>query len=106
MLIARLIAEPDTLSASLERAKARIAQNDMQLALAGMLDSSSEVLQLALPEGDAGAPALVKFAQLDGMHRLIGGKPIAVDMRVPDRVYLRCKDGPCPTQLARNGRAE
>ncbi len=61
---------------------------------------------LALPEGDAGAPALVKFAQLDGMHRLIGGKPIAVDMRVPDRVYLRCKDGPCPTQLARNGRAE
>jgi cell division protein FtsQ len=61
---------------------------------------------LALPEGDAGPPALVKFAQLDGMHRLIGGKPIAVDMRVPDRVYLRCKDGPCPTQLARNGRAE
>ncbi|MDG5749947.1 FtsQ-type POTRA domain-containing protein [Qipengyuania sp. XHP0211] len=61
---------------------------------------------LALPEGEAGAPALVKFAQLDGMHRLIGGKPIAVDMRVPDRVYLRCKDGPCPTQLARNGRAE
>lgn len=61
---------------------------------------------LALPEGDAGAPALVKFAQLDGMHRLIGGKPIAVDMRVPDRVYLRCKDGPCPTQLARNGPAE
>lgn len=57
MLIARLIAEPDTLSASLERAKARIAQNDMQLALAGMLDSSSEVLQLALPEGD---PALLR----------------------------------------------
>jgi cell division protein FtsQ len=61
---------------------------------------------LALPEGDAGPPALVKFAQLDGMHRLIGGKPIAVDMRVPDRVYLRCKDGPCPTQLARNGRTD
>lgn len=61
---------------------------------------------LALPEGDAGPPALVKFAQLDGMHRLIGGKPIAVDMRVPDRVYLRCKDGPCPTQLAHNGRTD
>ena len=60
---------------------------------------------LALPEGDAGAPALVKFARLDGMHRLIGGKPVAIDMRVPDRVYLRCKDGPCPTQLASNGRA-
>ena len=54
---------------------------------------------LALPEGEAGAPALVKFARLDGMHRLIGGKPVAIDMRVPDRAYLRCKDGPCPRQL-------
>ena len=61
---------------------------------------------LALPEGDLGAPALVKFAQLDGMHRLIGGKPIAIDMRVPDRAYLRCADGPCPKQMALNGRAQ
>lgn len=61
---------------------------------------------LALPEGDLGAPALVKFAQLDGMHRLIGGKPIAIDMRVPDRAYLRCEDGPCPKQMAMNGRPE
>ncbi|TMM48809.1 cell division protein FtsQ/DivIB [Qipengyuania marisflavi] len=61
---------------------------------------------LALPEGDAGSAALVKFAKLDGMHRLIGGKPVAIDMRVPDRAYLRCKDGPCPKQLAANGQAE
>nr|WP_282099714.1 FtsQ-type POTRA domain-containing protein [Qipengyuania qiaonensis] len=61
---------------------------------------------LALPEGDLGAPALVKFAQLDGMHRLIGGKPIAIDMRVPDRAYLRCQGGPCPKQMALNGRGE
>ena len=61
---------------------------------------------LALPEGDAGASALVKFAQLDGMHRLIGGKPIAIDMRVPDRAYLRCENGPCPRQMAQNGRAD
>jgi cell division protein FtsQ len=61
---------------------------------------------LALPEGELGAPALVKFAQLDGMHRLIGGKPIAIDMRVPDRAYLRCKDGPCPKSIASNGRPE
>lgn len=60
---------------------------------------------LALPEGEQGAPALVKFARLDGMHRLIGGKPIAIDMRVPDRAYLRCKDGPCPNALAANGSA-
>ncbi|WP_421990383.1 cell division protein FtsQ/DivIB [Qipengyuania sp.] len=61
---------------------------------------------LALPEGDLGPPALVKFAQLDGMHRLIGGKPIAIDMRVPDRAYLRCEEGPCPKQMALNGRGE
>ena len=61
---------------------------------------------LALPEGDLGAPALVKFAQLDGMHRLIGGKPIAIDMRVPDRAYLRCQGGPCPKQMALNGKGD
>ena len=61
---------------------------------------------LALPEGDLGPPALVKFAQLDGMHRLIGGKPVAIDMRVPDRAYLRCADGPCPKQMALNGRGQ
>ena len=59
---------------------------------------------LALPEGELGPPALVKFAQLDGMHRLIGGKPVAIDMRVPDRAYLRCEDGPCPKQMSLNGR--
>ncbi|WP_370032925.1 cell division protein FtsQ/DivIB [Qipengyuania mesophila] len=61
---------------------------------------------LALPEGDLGAPALVKFAQLDGMHRLIGGKPVAIDMRVPDRAYLRCEDGPCPKLTSLNGKAD
>jgi cell division protein FtsQ len=60
---------------------------------------------LALPEGDLGAPALVKFARLDGMNRLIGGKAIAIDMRVPDRAYLRCKDGPCPTGMIARGSA-
>lgn len=56
---------------------------------------------LALPEGEEGSAALVKFAKLDGMHRLIGGKALAIDMRVPDRAYLRCKDGPCPRLGAR-----
>lgn len=60
---------------------------------------------LALPEGEEGPAALVKFAQLDGMHRLIGGKAIAIDMRVPDRAYLRCEDGPCPGPGARIERA-
>ena len=51
---------------------------------------------LLLPSGDQGPAALVKFAELDGRNRLIGGKVVAIDMRVPDRAYLRCADGPCP----------
>jgi cell division protein FtsQ len=45
---------------------------------------------LALPEGDdEGAAALVSFARMDGVDRLLGGKVAAFDMRVPDRIYLR-----------------
>ena len=55
---------------------------------------------LALPEGDQGPAALVKFAEMDGKNRLIGGKAVAIDMRVPDRAYLRCKDGPCPRGMS------
>ncbi|HQA17262.1 MAG TPA: FtsQ-type POTRA domain-containing protein [Novosphingobium sp.] len=45
---------------------------------------------LALPEGkDQSAKALMKFAQLDGRNRLLGGKAVAFDMRAPDRIYLR-----------------
>jgi cell division protein FtsQ len=45
---------------------------------------------LALPEGDdESAAALLSFARMDGVDRLLGGKVAAFDMRVPDRVYLR-----------------
>jgi cell division protein FtsQ len=45
---------------------------------------------LALPHGpDASAGALVQFARLDGMNRLLGGKVAAFDMRAPDRIYMR-----------------
>lgn len=61
---------------------------------------------LALPEGDKGPAALVKFAEMDGRNRLIGGKAVAIDMRVPDRAYLRCKDGPCPNSMSSMESAE
>ncbi|WP_423143026.1 cell division protein FtsQ/DivIB [Parablastomonas sp. CN1-191] len=51
---------------------------------------------LALPEGDQpAADALVSFARMDGVNRLLGGKVAAFDMRAPDRIYLRMrgKDG-------------
>jgi cell division protein FtsQ len=45
---------------------------------------------LALPEGDRdSANALMQFARLDGVNRLLGGKVAAFDMRAPDRIYLR-----------------
>jgi cell division protein FtsQ len=45
---------------------------------------------LALPQGDeAGASALVSFAKMDGVNRLLGGKVAYFDMRAPDRIYLR-----------------
>lgn len=45
---------------------------------------------LALPEGDReSAGALLTFARMDGVDRLLGGKVAAFDMRAPDRIYLR-----------------
>ncbi len=45
---------------------------------------------LALPEGeDPSAAALVTFARMDGVDRLLGGRVAAFDMRAHDRIYLR-----------------
>ena len=45
---------------------------------------------LALPQGEQiAAGALMQFARLDGVNRLLGGKVAAFDMRSPDRMYLR-----------------
>jgi cell division protein FtsQ len=45
---------------------------------------------LALPEGrQPSARALMSFARLDGVNRLLGGRVAAFDMRAPDRIYLR-----------------
>lgn len=45
---------------------------------------------LALPEGaEQSAGALLSFARMDGVNRLLGGKIASFDMRAADRVYLR-----------------
>jgi cell division protein FtsQ len=45
---------------------------------------------LALPEGNKlAATALMTFARLDGVNRLLGGKVAAFDMRSGDRIYFR-----------------
>lgn len=44
---------------------------------------------LALPEGeDEAAAALLEFARLDGVNRLLGGKIASFDMRAKDRTYM------------------
>lgn len=45
---------------------------------------------LALPQGDdQSATALMSFARLDGVNRLLGGRVAAFDMRAPERIYMR-----------------
>ncbi|GGD98304.1 hypothetical protein GCM10011515_17640 [Tsuneonella deserti] len=66
---------------------------------------------LALPHGDEEpAAALVSFARLDGVNRLLGGKVAAFDMRAPDRIYMRipgrAKQQALDAQAARAARAK
>jgi cell division protein FtsQ len=45
---------------------------------------------LALPEGEEkSASALLTFARMDGVDRLLGGKVVSFDMRIADRIYMR-----------------
>ncbi len=45
---------------------------------------------LALPEGETeAASALLTFARMDGVDRLLGGKVASFDMRSADRIYMR-----------------
>ncbi|MBL44384.1 MAG: phosphoserine phosphatase SerB [Sphingomonadaceae bacterium] len=52
MLIARLIADMDSVETRLDAAMGALAAADMPVAMAGMHDSCGDVLQLSLPEGD------------------------------------------------------
>jgi len=65
LLIARLIADPQALSASLDAATAALEREGMRIAMAQMLDFCSDVLQLSLPDGD---PAVLR-AVLDEHFR-------------------------------------
>ena len=55
MLIARLIAEPATLSDNCDRAIAALEAMGLKVASAALLTAGENVLQFALPEGNAGA---------------------------------------------------
>lgn len=54
---------------------------------------------LALPEGEkAAAEALLNFARMDGIHRLLGRDIIHFDLRDPDRAYFRKAPKPEPAK--------
>jgi phosphoserine phosphatase len=53
VLIARLIAEPDTLSARVEAATAQMAAGGVRVASAAMLDFCGQTLQIGSPDNDA-----------------------------------------------------
>ncbi|MDZ4307977.1 phosphoserine phosphatase SerB [Allopontixanthobacter sp.] len=55
MLIARLIADPAALETRLDAAVDALAAADMRVAMARMLDFCSDVMEIALPEGDPAA---------------------------------------------------
>ncbi|MCI4590046.1 cell division protein FtsQ/DivIB [Sphingobium sp. BYY-5] len=63
---------------------------------------------LSLPEGDKeSASALVNFARMDGVNRLLGRGIVKFDMRDPDRFVLRLPQGRVeekPTDAAATGK--
>ena len=78
MLIARLIAEKQTLSASLDAATAALEQAGMRVALAQMLDSGGNVLQISLPEGDGVALRAVLDEHFRPADLIVTDAPFAV----------------------------
>ncbi|MFC0685959.1 phosphoserine phosphatase SerB [Novosphingobium clariflavum] len=70
MLIARLIAEPDHLSARIDAARAEMHESGVRLASAAMLDFCDQTMQIASPDSDAAALRKAlddHFAPTDGL---------------------------------------
>ncbi len=71
MLIARLIADADRLETRLDNARQALAEDGMEIALAGMLDFCGDVLQLSLPHGDPAKLARALDISFDGPDILV-----------------------------------
>ncbi|WP_232492140.1 phosphoserine phosphatase SerB [Novosphingobium kaempferiae] len=87
MLIARLIAEPDHLSTSLEAAKAQMAEGGVRIADAAMLDFCGQTMQIDSPDDDAQVlrTALdLHFGKTDGL--------VTADEPVVPKVFISDMD--------------
>jgi phosphoserine phosphatase len=80
VLIARLIADKLTLSASLDAATAALEAEGMRLALAEMLEFCGDVLELSLPDGDPVTLARIVDQHFKPSDALISD----AEIRVPD----------------------
>jgi phosphoserine phosphatase len=80
VLIARLIADPATLEASLDAATQALEGEGMPIAAAQMLDFCGDVLQIMLPHGEAETLRRV----LDEHFRLSDAIVATEDFRIPD----------------------
>ena len=78
MLIARLIAEPDTLDSGVATASAALSARGWPVALAGLLDGCANVLELELPDGDAAQVRAILDAAFPGADLLLTDRPFAI----------------------------
>ncbi|MCP9223094.1 phosphoserine phosphatase SerB [Erythrobacter sp. LQ02-29] len=78
MLIARLIADPADLETRLDVASQELERRGMPIAAAAMLDFCGDVLQISLPEGDAGVLREVFDTHFGPTDGLIAQDTIAV----------------------------
>lgn len=76
MLIARLIAEQHGLETRLDAASAALEAEGMRIAAAAMLDFCGDVLQIALPEGEAAALRAVLDRQFGPCDLLVARNTI------------------------------
>lgn len=78
MLIARLIADPDTLGDNLALAMERIEEAGGEVAGAGMLDTNDDVLELELAEGDPATVRAILDELFPDADLLLSDQPITV----------------------------
>lgn len=78
MLIARLIADQQNLETRLDTASAALADAGTPIAAASLLDLGADVLQIALPHGDAIAVANVLEAHFGECDLLVSHGEIEV----------------------------
>jgi phosphoserine phosphatase len=78
LLIARLIADPDRLNASLDAATAALEAQGMRVASAQMLDFCGGALEIALPEGDAKAFQTVLDEHFNPSDLLVGEREFTI----------------------------